>query len=267
MADNFCSCGCGEIAKKGNRFVHGHNARSEHPMQGKKHSPETIQKLISSHLGLPSFRKGTTCSEESKRKMSEAHKGVPLSASHRKKLGLVSKNRWASKADEERIEWHRKIGESQKGKIISPEAIAKMIKSKKGKRCSRGTEFTSEKLKARYLNPEYVAKMRKAWNIKPNKAEVLMLKLLEDLYPGEWKYTGDFSFTINGKCPDFVNCNGQKKIIEYFGDHWHIGHSAEDRAEAFRPFGYETLVIWGHEMKNMEAVIDRIHEFCLGGHK
>lgn len=26
---------------------------------------------------------------------------------------------------------------------------------------------------------------------------------------------------IGGLCPDFVNCNGKKVIIELFGDYWH----------------------------------------------
>jgi len=96
MIENFCSCGCGEIAKKGNRFVHGHNSRSEHPMQGKKHSLETIQKLISSHLGLPSGRKGKTCSDESRRKMSESHKGFQFTDDHRKKIGRASRLAWTA---------------------------------------------------------------------------------------------------------------------------------------------------------------------------
>ena len=51
MIENFCSCGCGEIAKKGNRFVHGHNSRSEHPMQDRKHSEETRKKLSEAAKG------------------------------------------------------------------------------------------------------------------------------------------------------------------------------------------------------------------------
>ena len=103
--------------------------------------------------------------------------------------------------------------------------------------------------------------MKKAWNLKPNKSEVLMLQLLNDLYPGEWKYTGDFSFTLDGKCPDFVNCNGKKLIIEYYGDYWHQGHDPQDRIDVFSPFGYRTLVIWESEMKNLPKVINRIVDF------
>ena len=145
---------------------------------------------------------------------------------------------------------------------MPPESIKRMAASKRGKRCSPATEFTSEKLKSRYRDPGYVQKMAKAWNLKPNKPESLLAELLESLYPGQWKYTGDFSFAINGKCPDFVNANGQKKIIELFGDYWHRGQSPQDRIDAFRPFGYETLVIWEHELKEMQSVVNRINEFA-----
>lgn len=261
MAGKPCQCGCGENVKQGNRFVLGHNARFDHPMQGRKHSEETREKLRVSHLGLPSGAKGHRHSEETRKKMSESHKGVPLSEKHRISLGEVSRRAWASYNEKARTERGRKVGMAQRGKIIPPEVIAKMVKAKKGKRCSPGTEFNSKIMKERYRDPIYVEKMKKAWNLKPNKAEIRLLELLENLYPGEWKYTGDFSFTINGKCPDFVNCNGQKKIIEYFGDHWHQGETSEERESAFSPFGYKTLVIWGSEMKNIKNVINRIHSF------
>jgi very-short-patch-repair endonuclease len=103
--------------------------------------------------------------------------------------------------------------------------------------------------------------MGKAWRIRPNVPEMSLLGLLEELYPGEWKFTGDFSFVINGKNPDFVNCNGQKKVIELFGDYWHRGEDPKDRAAIFAPFGYSTLVIWERELKDMEKVAKRIHKF------
>jgi very-short-patch-repair endonuclease len=200
---------------------------------------------------------GKKQSGESRKKMSESHKGVPLSKEHIKnRTDARVKNGYRHS-----VETKARISATEKGKIVSAEAIAKMIKAKKGKRCSPGTEFNSEILKARYQDPAYVEKMAKAWNIKPNKAEVRMLELLNELYPGEWKYTGDFSFTINGKCPDFVNCNGKKLIIEYFGDHWHQGHDPDKRAAEFRPFGYETLVVWGSEMTDMKNVISKIRSF------
>ena len=273
MGDKLCKCGCGTIIipKRHHKwkgipdYVTGHNARVEHPMQGKKHSPETLQKLSDSHQGPRPWRLGFTHSEETCKKMSESHTGVPLSESHCKSLSEKSIRAWANKSKEEREQWAKNISIGEKGKPpMPPESLIKMAETKRGKRCSPATEFTSEIMKERYRDPVYIEKMIKAWNIKPNKPETLMLELLNNLYPNQWKYTGDFSFTINGKSPDFTNCNGQKKIIEIFGDYWHRGQNPQDRIDAFSPFGYETLVIWEHELKNIHNVMNRIHLFMEG---
>lgn len=122
-------------------------------------------------------------------------------------------------------------------------------------------EKISTSLKKKWLDREYVLMMGAARSLKPNKPESSLIKVLDEMYPGEWKYTGDFSFVVNGKNPDFVNCNGQKKIIELFGDYWHKGQNPQDRADIFSPFGYETLVIWECELKNMGNVKDKIRNF------
>lgn len=85
----------------------------------------------------------------------------------------------------------------------------------------------------------------------------------------EYKYVGDFDIVIGGKCPDFININGQKKLIELFGDYWHsmkkTGISKEkhetERREHFKKYGFDTLVVWESELKNKEAVKNKIVEF------
>lgn len=251
-------------------------------MLGKHHTQKT-RKKISDHLvgryvgeSHPFFGKQQT--RESRVKMSESHKGVPLSREHIENR-TKSRVRNGYRHSEDTL---RKIGTGNKGKAMTAEARLKCAEANKGKRYSPGTEFAkgcvpwikgrnhSEKTKEQlsvthkqlFLNPDYIKKMAKAWNVKPNKPETLILRLLNDLFPGQWKYTGDFSFMINGKNPDFVNCNGQKKIIELFGDYWHRGQDPRDRAAAFTPFGYKTLVIWEKELKDMGAVISKINNFA-----
>lgn len=261
-----CQCGCGEMTARGKKYLVGHNARVNHPMQGKKQSEEAIRKMVRNHAHLsgedhPLF--GKHHSETSRKKMSESHKGVPLSEKHRASIGKKSVQVWAEKSAQERKQWAENISAGEKGKPpMSPEALKRMALSKKGKRCSPKTEFTSDRMKALHRDPIYMDKIWKALNIKPNKPETVILNLLNSLYPDEWKYTGDFSFTINGKSPDFVNCNGQKKIIELFGDYWHRGQNPQDRIDAFKPFGYDTLVIWERELKQIESVVDKIREFA-----
>jgi len=108
---------------------------------------------------------------------------------------------------------------------------------------------------------EWAANIRKGLQCFPNKPESAILSILDSMYPGQWKFVGDGQLIISGKNPDFININGQKKIIELFGDYWHRGQNPQDRIDTFRPFGFDTLVIWEHELKNMDAVIKKIHEF------
>jgi hypothetical protein len=123
-------------------------------------------------------------------------------------------------------------------------------------------ETKRRKSKALWLNGDYIKKIQAAYHCKPNKPESMVMEILDRMYPGEWKYTGDFSFIINGKSPDFININGQKKIIELFGDYWHHGENEKDRADVFKPFGYETLVIWERELKKTDSLINKLERFC-----
>jgi hypothetical protein len=100
-------------------------------------------------------------------------------------------------------------------------------------------------------------KQRQGRNIRPNKPEKIILDILQILFPNEWKYT----FIINGKNPDFVNVNGQKKIIELFGDYWHKGQDPQDRIDVFKSFGWDTLIIWERELKNIADVKIKIMDF------
>lgn len=97
----------------------------------------------------------------------------------------------------------------------------------------------------------------------PNKAEQKLDKLLQDNFPKEWKFVGNGKVIIDGKCPDFININGQKKIIELFGEYWHDETEVEPRKEIFANYGYETLIIWCKELKE-NMVLDKIKHFAIG---
>lgn len=99
---------------------------------------------------------------------------------------------------------------------------------------------------------------------RPNLVEQKLARFLDSRYPGDWKYVGDGSVILGRKNPDFINVNGRKLIIEMFGDYWHQGHDPEDRAKAFEPFGFRTLVIWQSEMNNLLHVGAKVREFING---
>lgn len=223
------------------------------PMKGKTHSLATRRKISKALLGRLSPNKGKPLSDETKRKISEAKKGKP---------------HFISKATKDKI----RLGNT--GKKLSVDTRTKMsITAKKqydngrdspflGKLHSKNTRtIISKKVQNLWKTKKWVRKQHDSRKLRPNKPEKELFAILNCLYPGEWKYTGDFSLVINGKCPDFINCNGQKKIIELFGDYWHRGDDPKDRTAVFEPFGYSTLVIWERELKNANKVIFRIHKF------
>lgn len=227
-----CKCGCGQAVRghfKHRKFVES-DYLSGHNRRGYKASKKTIQKLIDSHKGQRSWNKGKKLSDEHIRNLRIAR--ATQDYSHR--LGIKHK----------------------------PESIEKMRIIKLGKKASQSTKDKMRAInKRKWEDPAHAKKMIKSWKLTPNKKEIKLMEILDSLYPEEWKFVGNGDLIIDGKCPDFVNCNGQKKIIELFGDYWHKGENPQDRIDIFKPFGYSTLVIWERELKNMDVLIGRIRGF------
>jgi len=99
-------------------------------------------------------------------------------------------------------------------------------------------------------------------NTKPTSIERRVIRLCEenDL---PYKYVGDFKVWIDGKNPDFMNCNGEKKLIELFGNHWHKKDDEITLPDHYKKYGFKTLVIWENDMKNQsdENLVKLIREF------
>lgn len=143
---------------------------------------------------------------------------------------------------------HNKSRANTKGKVVVQETINKMSKN----------------TKRLWQTPEYVAKQMRARNVCPNKAETFLDEFFQDLLPNEYKFVGDGKdedFIIAGKCPDFVNINGQKKIIELFGEPFHAPKEEQERIDLFAQYGYQTLIIWYNELENLQAVEEKVLSF------
>jgi len=123
--------------------------------------------------------------------------------------------------------------------------------------------------KKQWKDPEYRTKtvklQRKGLNVKMNKAEAMLLKLLNKLCPKEYKFVGDGKVVIDRFNPDFINCNGQKKIIELFGNYWHNLPASKKRdkrrIKTYRKYGYKTLVIWAHELNKTDKLTAKVLNF------
>lgn len=103
---------------------------------------------------------------------------------------------------------------------------------------------------------------------KPNKPESVVLDVLNSHFPNEWQYVGDGSIIIDGLNPDFINVNGRKLIIELFGEYWHrkgarkYHQTEQGRREVYQKYGYDTLVIWEKETKNLELLLEKVTLFA-----
>jgi len=260
---NLCKCGTckQEVTKEGNNYLKGHHTRVKNPMD----RPEVAKKSGDSRRG----QKLGSPTENTKRKISKKLKGRkkgPMSNSQKKKI------RKKLKGTKQSQETKRRKREKALGRKLTKEWIENISKSKLGDLNPAKRPKVIKKIRKTmielwkdpnsvYHTEEYWKKCAKSQNIKPNKPETLILNILKKLYSGEWKYTGDYSFWINGKNPDFTCVNGKKLLIEHFGTWWHKGEDSEERKEIFSEFGYSTLVIWENELKNLEQVENKIKKF------
>lgn len=119
------------------------------------------------------------------------------------------------------------------------------------KRC---VKCNGKKMKKLYINsmPEWL-KCHK-FRHKKNKQEKILGIILNRIIPKEYKYVGQGDIWIERYNPDFININGQKKIIELFGEYWHklpeYIKRDKRKIKIYKKYGYDTLVIWTKELKN-----------------
>lgn len=130
-------------------------------------------------------------------------------------------------------------------------------------------EKRSRETKELWKDETFQHNAMKATAVKPNGKERKLTKILNNLFPGEYKYVGNFKFWIDGKNPDFMNVNGQKKLIELFGDYWHSesvtgeppNKNEQKRIRHFKKHGFNTLIIWESELREAEKVKEKLIKF------
>ncbi len=250
-----CACGCGDYASPGCIFISGHNSKIAHPMLGKHQTEEAKVKCGIKPEGFGE-------------KISIALTGRTLSQEHCINIGLASSGRiWSQESRE-------KLSITNTGKHHTEETLQKMRKPNT-EEVKRNKTIANRKTwqkpghaelmyAAHWGNPDWVEKIRIAKNLKPNNPETLIHLITQEYFTG-WKYTGDYSIVIGGKNPDFVN-EETKQIIEVYGDHWHKDEDPTIKAELYYQAGYETCVIWEHELQDLDEVILKLRRFCgIGG--
>lgn len=242
----YCSCGCGQkiIIKPHHhnygipKYIQGHQNRGRNnPMYGKanamrgKHYSESHNKKVSLR---------TTEAMKRPETREKCQKGALMSKipSHRLANSIKHKELWKTKEYRENV---------MRGHWDFEDSAQRQRKTKL--------------MLNLWQSPEYIRKQMRARGVKPNKSEAKLDNLLEKLLPNEYKFVGDGQFILAGRCPDFVNINGQKKIIELYGDYWHRNDNPQDRIDLFAGYGYQTLIIWEKELKKETLLKVKIIEF------
>ena len=80
----------------------------------------------------------------------------------------------------------------------------------------------------------------------PNNAEMTLFGIM--CYLGlSYRYTGNGQFILSGMCPDFIHLES-RKIVELYGERWHLPQEEQERIELFARSDYQTLIIWSKEL-------------------
>ena len=159
------------------------------------------------------------------------------------------------------------------------ESIEKYSKSKMGDK----NPMKRPEVVARANSKENYEKRRKnGFGIvspKPNNSEQILIDLIKE---SGFEFTGNKPIHIGGFNPDFIH-KEKRKIIEMYGCYWHncktckrlrknkrnplIESKDEFRMKVFKDAGYETLIIWEHELKDKLDVVKKVWNFETNGSK
>jgi G:T-mismatch repair DNA endonuclease (very short patch repair protein) len=190
-------------------------------------SSQNICNLSLSHKGKSTWLKGLTKeTDERVAKLGKNHSLVMKGTEH---IG----------------EWNQNISSSMMGK--------------------RKSDEHRQKLKNLWKDPVYKETRLKlligSSQNSPNKSEIKLGNILNSMFPDEYKYVGNGDTIMGGRIPDFINVNGQKKLIELYGDYWHRNQDENIRIDHFKQYGFDTLIIWEHELKNIDSLKMKLLKF------
>lgn len=66
-----------------------------------------------------------------------------------------------------------------------------------------------------------------------------------------YRYTGDGTFIIGKRCPDFININSLKITFNINGDYWHQGEDIEEIKKEYTDYGWHFSILWEHDIVKM----------------
>lgn len=243
------------------------------------HTEEAKRKIVKALIGRP-------VSVETRRKISEKNKGRHfspatefkeghnVSAELRRKVSEAQRSRKHSEETKRKMSNAHKLNPFWKGKKFSKQHCQNLSESHKGIKPSQATRKKKAKImRDVWADPavreKRVKAVMRAVHVRPTKPEQRLIDIINK-HELPFKYVGDGKVVLGGRCPDFINCNGGKQVIEVFGDYWHspllrrnmrASQGYEATIKAYAEYGFKTLILWENEMSNESLVLRRINEF------
>lgn len=191
------------------------------------------------------------------------------------------KQGFARMSDTERAIASRKISEAQKENWARNPERRKRLGIQSRQRWNSPTRFMmitkgSKTKKAKMRNPEFKEKelqrLTTAQHKTPNSLEKKAMDIIAK-YGLPYRYVGNGQIWINGRCPDFINTDGKKQVIEVFGLYWHSpllnpyidNRSSEYKTkEHYSEYGFNCLIIWENELYHPVKLLRKIKTFSRG---
>lgn len=217
---------------------------------GRKLSIEIKQKISSSNLGKHE------CSKENKEKIKQKSLAQWNNPESRSKLLKGIKNHSPYPPDFKNNCKLAHLGQ------YPTEACINANRARKGEKRSKYEiknyiEYC-ETTRRLWKTESYVTNQMRARKVRQNKMEHKMEELLNKYFPSQWAFVGDGQFIIDGICPDFININGEKQVIELYGNYWHRGEDPQIRKDRLKRFGYACLVIWEKQLSNEQEFVSLV---------
>lgn len=281
------------MPKKGN-IPWNKNKKGLQIVWNKGLTKETDESMMQISIKMSKIKKGKPLSEEHKRKIGEANRGVdhPFYGKHhteeaKKKISKAKKGKHYSEEIREKMRIiHRGERNGFYGKHHTEESKEKNRLAHLGKHFSPATEFKKGivpwiKGKKGYWHHTEEAKKkiseasRKQEHTKeqirnclrrriPSSLEAKFQSII-DKYKLPYKYVGNGAFFIEKCNPDFVNVDGEKIAIEVYARFYkELGNRdvdswKEHRTEIFQKYGWDLIFFDEHEV-NDNYVLARLKE-------
>jgi hypothetical protein len=162
------------------------------------------------------------------------------------------------------------------GRKQSQDTITKRVNARKGYRHSNETK---QKIAVSNTGKHWTKEQRE-WLLpivmknrlqRPTSIERLFLKIV-DKYNLPYKYVGDGYTFIAGRCPDYLNVNGAKEVVEIFSRWWHdpsvnpkvkLQHTEKATLDHYFKYGFKCIIIWEEELKDEELVLQKVMRRCV----